>query len=169
MRGSKGRTDQEARDMIERFKSVDLILHRKLWQKLNLEVKPGHVMLLVKLARIAGDNPEGLRVSELASSFNVTASGVTQLVTVLEEKGYVSRTMDPDDRRAVRVSLTPEGCRLAESLKTAMDAIFKGLVEHLGHEKSRNLLALLADVIGYFGRLETRDAAEPGETAGRSS
>jgi len=154
--------------MIEQLKSVDLILHRRLWQKLNLEVKPGHVMLLVKLARIARDNPQGLRVSELASAFNVTASGVTQLVTALEEKGYVGRSMDPDDRRAVRVSLTPSGFRLAESLKAAMDSIFTGLVEHLGHDKSRRLMALLADVTRYFEQLETRDASEPGETAGRS-
>jgi len=154
--------------MIEQLKSVDLILHRRLWQKLNLEVKPGHVMLLVKLARIARDNPQGLRVSELASAFNVTASGVTQLGTALEEKGYGGRSMDPDDRRAVRVSLTPSGFRLAESLKAAMDSIFTGLVEHLGHDKSRRLMALLADVTRYFEQLETRDASEPGETAGRS-
>lgn len=167
MRSASRQTDQEARDMIEQLKSVDIILHRKLWQKLNLEVKPGHVMLLVKLARITRDNPQGLRVSELASAFHVTASGVTQLVTALEEKGYVSRSMDPDDRRAVRVSLTAEGWRLAESLKSAVDSIFTGLVEHLGHAKSRRLLAMLADVTRYFEQLEPREAPEPGEIAGR--
>jgi DNA-binding MarR family transcriptional regulator len=155
--------------MIEQLKRVDYFLHRRLWQSLNLEVRPGHVMLMVKLARTAKDNPQGLRVSELASSFNVSAPGVTQLVTGLEEKGYVSRSMDPEDRRAVRVSLTESGCRLAESLKTSMETTFAGLVEHLGHDKCRRLLALLADMLRYFDQRDPRGASAPGEPEGQSS
>jgi DNA-binding MarR family transcriptional regulator len=158
-------SSQDARDLIERLKSVDYIMHRKLWQKLNLKVKPGHVMLMVWLYRAANTSPKGLRVSELASAFNVTASGVTQLVTGLEERGYIRRRMDPDDRRAVRVSLTETGRRLAESMRVSVDTVFSGLVEHLGREKSRRLLALLTEVTRYFDELITRDASDPGEPA----
>jgi DNA-binding MarR family transcriptional regulator len=168
MKAVKDQRGQDAQDLTETLKTVDYILHRKLWQKLNLKVKPGHVMLMVTLTHAAKDSPQGLRVSELASAFNVTASGVTQLVGGLEERGYICRRMDPEDRRAVRVSLTETGRRLAESLRVSVDAIFSGLVEHLGHEKSRKLLALLTEVTRYFDGLDTRDASNPGETEERS-
>lgn len=158
------RAGKDVRELIDKLKSVDYIMHRKLWHKLNLKLKPGHVMLMVRLRQAAKSSPQGLRVSELASAFNVTASGVTQLVTALEEQGHVTRRMDPEDRRAVRVSLTETGLREAESMHAAVDAIFAGLVEHLGHEKSRRLLALLNEVTLYFEGMDTPGASDSKET-----
>ena len=167
MRTGTGRKAQDVRDLIEKLKTVDFIMHRKLWQKLDLKLKPGHVMLMVRLYQARGAAPDGLRVSELATAFSVTASGVTQLVTVLEEQGLVTRRMDPEDRRAVRVTLTERGLREAESLRTAVDGIFSGLVAHLGREKSRRLLALLAEVAAYFDGLDVPDASGAGRTEGQ--
>jgi len=157
------RGTKDVRELIDTLKSVDLIMHRTLWQKLNLKLKPGHVVMMLRLAESARTAPEGLRVSELASAFNVTASGVTQVVTVLEEQGLVVRRMDPDDRRAVRVSLTEQGLREGESVRMAMDRIFSGLVAHLGREKSRRLLTLLTEVAAYFDGLNVPDASASGE------
>ncbi|MGA2477216.1 MAG: MarR family transcriptional regulator [Spirochaetia bacterium] len=145
---------------MDKLKTVDYIMHRKLWQKLNLKEKPASVMILARLLVTARDNPGGIRVSDLAGSFNVTASGVTQLVTGLEERGYVARTMDPDDRRGVLVHLTEPGAREAEAIMTTVDAVFSGLVDHLGHEKSRQLLDLLTDVTRYFEGLDARSRTE---------
>jgi len=164
VRQRTGGSALNARDLIDKLRSVDLVMHRKLWQKLDLKLKPGHALLLVRLYHFRGTAPGGLRVSELASAFNVTASGVTQLVTALEEQGLVARRMDPEDRRAVRVSLTERGMREAESMRRAVDRIFSGLVRHLGREKSRRLLALLTEVSRYFEGLDAPEASTSGET-----
>jgi DNA-binding MarR family transcriptional regulator len=124
-------------------------------------------MLMLWLYGRARENRGGFRVSELASAFNITASGITQLVTSLEEQGHISRRMDPEDRRAVLVSLTDAGLRLAQSMWASVDATFSGLVEHLGQEKSRRLLALLTEVTQYFDGLDARNASHSGETAGQ--
>ena len=162
------RGGQDVRDLIERFKSVDYIMHRKLWQKLGLKLKPGHVMMMVRLRRASNGSPDGLRVSELASLFNVTAPGVTQAVTALERQGYVARKMDPEDRRAVRVSLTESGRREAQAMRAAVDTVFTGLVKHLGREKSRRLLALLTEVTRYFEGQDAPEASTAEEIEGRS-
>ena len=91
----EGQKSRDARDLIEKLQRVDCIMHRKLWRQLNLKEKPGYVMILAKLLKATKASPEGLRISDLASAFDVTASSVTQMVTGLEERGLVGRNMAP--------------------------------------------------------------------------
>src|SRR3954452_19139932 len=49
------------------------------------------------------------RITELAAEERVTQPAITLLVNRLADKGWVERTTDPTDRRAVLVSLTPAG------------------------------------------------------------
>jgi DNA-binding MarR family transcriptional regulator len=46
---------------------------------------------------------------ELAQSLHFDASNVTDIIDRLEERGLVSRTIDPSDRRVRRLVLTVEG------------------------------------------------------------
>jgi DNA-binding MarR family transcriptional regulator len=46
---------------------------------------------------------------ELAEQLHFDASNVTDIVDRLEERGLVTRTVDPNDRRVRRLVLTPEG------------------------------------------------------------
>ena len=46
---------------------------------------------------------------DLASALDVSPRNVTGLVDHLERDGYVVRSPDPDDRRAIRVQLSPLG------------------------------------------------------------
>ena len=52
-----------------------------------------------------GDLPMG----ELAALEKVQPPSMTRIVNGLEERGLVTRTTDPQDRRSARVSLTEEG------------------------------------------------------------
>jgi DNA-binding MarR family transcriptional regulator len=152
--------NSEARNLMEKLQRVDFIMHRKLWQNLHLKEKPPGVILLARLLRTAKESPTGHRISDLAGSFNITASGVTQLVTSLEERGLVARTMDTEDRRGVRVHLTESGAGEAERIMASINAVFSGLVDHLGHEKSRRLLDLLTEVTQYFDTFDAKSIAD---------
>jgi DNA-binding MarR family transcriptional regulator len=74
---------------------------------------------------------DGLTQREVAERTYVTQASVTGVVDTLEREGVVTRTRDADDRRVVRVSLTPEGRkRLERTLKTVaaeMAPIFEDL------------------------------------------
>ncbi len=48
-------------------------------------------------------------MSEMAQQLNVTQGAVTQMVTRLEKKGYLSRAKDARDKRVTTVTLTPKG------------------------------------------------------------
>ena len=76
------------------------------------DLEPATFWLLKTLAA------QPMRVTELASSTNLDASTVSRHVAQLDRAGLVERTPDPDDRRAHRVRLSPEGrSRLDEAFR----------------------------------------------------
>ncbi|MPZ61337.1 MAG: MarR family transcriptional regulator [Propionibacteriales bacterium] len=50
-----------------------------------------------------------LRLSDLAAKLELDASTISRHIRQLEDRGFVQRTDDPDDRRATRLALTDEG------------------------------------------------------------
>jgi DNA-binding MarR family transcriptional regulator len=55
-------------------------------------------------------------VSKLAEAKQISRPAVSRVVDVMVNKGLVSRTQDPSDRRYVRLSLTTEGSALLEAI-----------------------------------------------------
>jgi len=64
-------------------------------------------------AALAVVHREGpVRVSAVAEQLSVDLSVASRQVAALALAGYVVREADPDDRRATRIHLTPEGTRV---------------------------------------------------------
>lgn len=108
-------------------------------------------ILLLVLRRSMRKGSPGLKASELSGLLRISSPSVTQMVNVLEARGLLERSVDPDDRRAVRIRLTEAGNRLTELADKAMLEDMKGLIAYLGEDRSRLLLELLEDVFDYYG------------------
>ena len=76
-----------------------------------------------------------LRVTELAQSEGLAQPTTTVLVRQLEQSGWVARVRDADDRRAVLVSLTPEGARALERYRMRYRAVLRDRLEALPDEQ----------------------------------
>ena len=81
-------------------------LYRPLLEPMGLT----HPQYLVMLALWEA---EPLRVSELADRLSLEPATLSPLLKRLEAGGLVDRRRDPDDERAVAVTLTPAGRRAA--------------------------------------------------------
>ena len=55
-----------------------------------------------------------LSLGDLGKRMYLQPSTITGLIDVLEQKGYLGRVRDREDRRVVKVQLTPKGQRLAK-------------------------------------------------------
>jgi DNA-binding MarR family transcriptional regulator len=82
----------------------------------------GQVSLSEVFALHELDAGGGLAQQELAARLALDKSTVSRLVAGLEERGLLVRERDPDNRRIVRLSLTPAGHRLHRDLGHAMHA-----------------------------------------------
>ncbi|MGH9307408.1 MAG: MarR family winged helix-turn-helix transcriptional regulator [Acidimicrobiales bacterium] len=66
-----------------------------------------------------------LRLTDLAYRLGIDGPGVTRKVQQLERQGLVSRTHDPEDKRAYRLEVTPAG-------RTTIDRLLAAKREWLG-------------------------------------
>src|SRR3954469_20172273 len=73
-------------------------------------ITPLQYLLLLHVKGYPGR--EHASIGELAARLQARHHGVVALVTRCEEAGYVTRRVDPDDRRRVGVHLTRPGERL---------------------------------------------------------
>lgn len=113
-------------------------------------LKPSEMGLLFHIKHHPQSGACGVKVSELSNRMHVTSPSITQLVTSLEERGYVERTMDREDRRSVNVSITEKGREVTEKAEEHLMGMLTDLVEYLGPEKSMAMAEIMNDVYGYF-------------------
>lgn len=92
----------------------------------------------------------------LADALGVTPRNITGLVDALEAAGLVVRSPHPEDRRAILVSFTPRGSRLAARMARDKERLAEAL---FGPMTSAELKAFSASLDGVLGRLKGLIAA----------
>ncbi|MEV4320685.1 MarR family winged helix-turn-helix transcriptional regulator [Microbispora rosea] len=86
-------------------------------------------------------------MSELGAMLGLAKSSLTGLVDRSERNGLVQRTPDPEDSRAVRVSLTGQGAKLADEFYTETCRRVEELASGLAPAERDTLAALLGRVV----------------------
>ena len=99
------------------------------------------ITALATLARLADAGP--CRVTDLAARESVTQPSMTALVGRLEVRGLVTRGPDPDDRRAVRVSITEAGRAQVLEVRAARTALLEERIAALDADDRDALAAAL--------------------------
>jgi DNA-binding MarR family transcriptional regulator len=92
-----------------------------------------------------------LGMTALADYLGLDKSTMTGLVDRAERRGLLRRTPSPADRRAVEVSITPEGGELAERLAAAVRRSLSARTGKLGvgdRQRLQTLLERLLDLQG---------------------
>ncbi|MEV0249902.1 MarR family transcriptional regulator [Nocardia sp. NPDC050712] len=105
--------------------------------------------VLATLRRSGGEN--GLTAGALNSAAMRTSGAITNRVDRLSARGLVTRAADPNDRRAIRVQLTPEGRALVDELLPVHMANEQRLLAGLGagdQAQLADLLRALAESMG---------------------
>jgi DNA-binding MarR family transcriptional regulator len=104
-------------ELAARLRLAVMRLSRRLRQQVAGGVTSSQVSALATVERLGSPT-----LGELAASEKVRPPSMTRIVVGLEEAGLVTRRVDDDDRRLVRVILTAEGRRVLQrsrSLRTA--------------------------------------------------
>jgi DNA-binding MarR family transcriptional regulator len=100
---------------------------------------------------------ESLRVSALAEALGLDISTASRHVRQLETGGYVARTGDPDDRRALRVRLTRRGrAALDQAMRARADVVDRATADWPDEDRA-TLTILMTRLAGSLERL----AADP--------
>ena len=84
-----------------------------------------------------------VRPAELAAYEMVSAPSITRVIAELENRGLVVRSADPDDGRAFRLQVTPEGSQAILNARAARTRALQGLLHVLDADEIRTLKASL--------------------------
>ncbi|MBR5878649.1 MAG: MarR family transcriptional regulator [Akkermansia sp.] len=91
----------------ESIKAINAPSKKKLY---GLTVRQGSAISQLRL--MLEDEPMGIALKDLASRMQMTVPATSIMVDALVTRGYMERTPNPNDRRAVCIKLTDKGNEL---------------------------------------------------------
>lgn len=94
----------------------------------------------------------GVSQQTLADVLAVDRSTIVDFVDELEEKGYVRRRRNPDDRRAYAIELTARGARVQQQAAQLLATCEGHYLEPLSAAERTTLLELLGRLVVGGGR-----------------
>jgi DNA-binding MarR family transcriptional regulator len=109
-------------------------------------LKPGEFSVLWVLSL----NP-GQKQGSIARRLRIKPPHMTKVIQRLESGGYLIRTIPDDDRRSVRLRLTPKGAEFVAAHRAEFFAYFRRDRERLSEAELKALVALLRKYVRIEG------------------
>ena len=106
----------------------------------HTRLRPAHARLMVWI------DWDGTRSTDIARAQDISKNAVGQLVTELEEMGYVERVADPRDGRAKIVRYTDAGMALLSDSLAIGSQLDTEVAAILGPERMAQFRSLLAEI-----------------------
>jgi DNA-binding MarR family transcriptional regulator len=129
-------------------------LNRLATQRVRMPLPYGQARLLSTV-----EDQGSARISDLAALDHCSQPTMTTQVRRLEDAGLVSRTVDPEDARAVLIRITPKGVDTLRQVRVDRAAAIDPYLERLDPEDRDTL----RDAVRVLRRL-LEDAAAPSTT-----
>jgi DNA-binding MarR family transcriptional regulator len=100
---------------------------------------------------LAASARQGAQLSQVITELAVSKQAAGQLIDTLVSRGYLDRSVDPQDRRRLTIALTEHGAAAAAVIGAAVDEVDARLrqrvsADHVEH--AREVLGALADLAG---------------------
>lgn len=90
---------------------------------------------------------DGMTQAQLARRVAIEQPTMVRTIDRMERDGLVTRTPDPHDGRASRITLTERGWNLRDALVPLADEVNRAATAHLSREEARTLRRLLAKLL----------------------
>ncbi|HJU70998.1 MAG TPA: MarR family transcriptional regulator, partial [Paucimonas sp.] len=103
----------------------------------------------------------GLRVGEIADRMAIHQTTVSNLLDALEKRGLVLKARDPEDQRAVKLSLSDQGRKLLESAPKPARGLLPEALQQMAPEQLAQLDRGLQDLLSSIGMLDDSYGLQP--------
>lgn len=140
--------DQDATTALAQHWCALSALHERIADRVERRLEAEHELssrefsLLTVLSRQSGGRH--LQMRQVAEAVVLSQSATTRLVTRLEDRGLLARTICKDDRRGIYTDVTGEGLRLLDAARPTHDeALRDALDEARGNPEFKPLVEAL--------------------------
>ena len=123
---------REAADTIGNVSSIDI------------SIRQHQTMSLV--CRLTEEKPNGVTLKELAEAMKLAPATVSELVESLVKKNFLQRVQNPEDRRAVQITLTDHGQTLLDKSIKCIDGLCEKLLAGRPPNERAAMLSALSKI-----------------------
>lgn len=106
------------------------------------DFRPAHDFAIRAIA--AGANS----ASDLGRRMSVSKQAAAKTISVLVDRGYISRDADPDDARRKRLEVTPRGFEVLRQGEAAFDELREKFEQQIGAAELARLEGALTTLVG---------------------
>lgn len=110
------------------------------------EISKGDCMVLMSIQHYSREKGAKLTVSELADKIHAKPSAVSRTLKVLEDKDYIERTVNKEDRRNTYVTLTDEGEAEIKRVQETMDDFTEAVVSRMNKADIQKMIVCLNEL-----------------------
>jgi DNA-binding MarR family transcriptional regulator len=135
--GIEGVESGEDAELAARLRLAVTRLHRRLRQQGLPGLTPSQSSALASVDRLGAPT-----LGALAERESVQPPSMTRIVGGLEQLGYVTRVVDPEDRRVARVTITPTGRQVLQESRSVKTAFLTEQLHRLSPDERRDLGSL---------------------------
>lgn len=89
-------------------------------------------------------------IKELRDILKLTAGRITHILTSLENKKLISRTLDPKDKRVIVVNLLPKASPLISNLQQNYHELHNRILQNVKEEEMAKILSSLEILVDVF-------------------
>lgn len=135
------------RDVARKAKRIFPLMGRLMEAQMRspvLPVPPAHFHVLNHV------NQQKHTLSELAEKMSVSSASLSRTITVLEERGWVTRTRSEEDRRVVLIETTDDGHEILRDIEKRSEDFITETLSHLSQDDLEQLMNGLEILIGAF-------------------
>jgi DNA-binding MarR family transcriptional regulator len=120
---------------IRHFREAIRVLEREITGQLRTETGCCGVSLAQCHTLLELHSAEPISLTVLANRFALDPSTLSRTVEGMVRSGLLVRIADPDDRRAIRIGLTPNGRKAADEIHRRCDEFYASLLGDLSPAK----------------------------------
>lgn len=109
----------------------------------NNDISMKQHLVMKKVCDMMETTPQGIPLKDLAAALHLTPGTVSELVETLVRRGSLQRVQNPDDRRAVMITVTEESLKLLHEAEQRINEYVAGLWEDLTEDEKSTVIAAL--------------------------
>ena len=97
-------------------------------------------------------NTENCAMNKIAQHFSIPPSTATGILNKLEDRNYVIRKIDKNDRRKFIIEVTEKGMETIEKRDEVIKKEMNGFLEVLTREERKQFSTIIKKVVEYLGK-----------------
>ncbi len=122
------------------------VIMKEFSRRLGSEFNTGRITLPQFLILQFLHQERIMRMTDLANFMQVTTAAMTGIVDRLLKSGYVAREYDSDDRRIIKVKLTPKGMELFKKVNQQRRQMIIDIFGKISEQDRADYLRILTQI-----------------------